>query len=422
MLESGVMPIEEQPSQPVADSCLPLMHAGPWSDACEAYAERARRDAIEIVQPLVQDALRDNLYPRRAIVELARRGHLRERWCKGGPRGDVGRAILLLYEVAYATDVGVALGLSLHMEAVTSILAKARPKPGGVDVFEQALEGEFVGCIAMTEPHTGSDYLNLKTRAHRDAGGWRLNGRKKFISLAMTADMGLVFATTGDDMGDVSVFLVPRGGDSGYHVVKKLEKLGTHSIETCVIDLEDAWVPEDHLVGRLHRGVATFSIGLTCERLGAVAIALGALRSSIEIARTYLHRRKTRTGVLWDNQALRHSIADLVAQHDVLWRATKYTAWGFQNGLCDERDAASVKVVAAPAVERALSQVLQLLGGAGYTDEFPVERRLRDVRLARIGAGTDEILRNVVAGKALGDDAYERWVRHRGSPDGVDES
>jgi acyl-CoA dehydrogenase/citronellyl-CoA dehydrogenase len=311
----------------------------------------------------------------------------------------LGRAVVFHRELGRQLSGGVGLGVSLHLEACCSILRWARPRPGGRDAVAAALAAKTIFCMAVTEERGGSDIGGVEARARRAGGRWALEGRKKYISLARTADEALVLARTGQaGYAGLTLFAVPRGR-GGYRVIRTFEKLGTRSVETAELELRGAAVGDDRVVGALGGGFALVAAGLTLERLAACAQLLGALEAC---ERSALGRLRSRGGPrpLWGHQALRHQWADIAARRGVLWRSLIMTAWSLEKGLAGDAEVAALKLVVAPEVERLVSQALQLHGGAGYTNEYPVERVLRDCRLARIGAGTDEIMREIVSASA----------------------
>jgi acyl-ACP dehydrogenase len=386
-------------------SGTPLLAEGPWSERCEALRLDLRAEIVPLTRDSIARSERENRFPRAVITGLGAGGHLRRRWAVDGPWGDVGLGIVLAHELAYSASLSIALGVSLHNETATSLLRSARPNAGGEDLYESAVSGAKVFCIAATEPITGSDLTFLQTTAVEVDRGWLIRGKKKFISLSITADMALVFARTGPG-AEISVFAVPR---AKFAVERVLEKHGSRGLETCLLDFDDALVPRDHLIGRRGQGIPLFLHAMSCERLAGCAMLLGGYRAAIEIAGAYMKRRKTQTGVLWDYQALRHGYADLVADFEVLWRAMLFTGWDLQTGRGNQRDLAALKLATAARVERGISDAMQMLGGAGYIDEFPLERMLRDVRLGRIGGGADQVMRNLVAATPITDEAYRMW-------------
>jgi alkylation response protein AidB-like acyl-CoA dehydrogenase len=384
--------------------------AGLWTDAVETYQHDLRAVLAKIAAPLIDQAEQDRRYPTSILHELGAAGHVRRRW-QGGPTGDVGRGMLLAYEFGRLLCGGIGTGTSLHVETAVAILHRCRARVP--ELYERALAAETICCVAVTEPQTGSDVAELTAQAVQQTdGSWLIDGTKRFISLAQGADVALVLARTGGP-AHLTFFAVPRG-EGGYGVTHEYEKLGTRSLETCDVQLDSVRVGDEHRVCAVGAGFPLFSQALTLERLAGVAQLVGALETAVELTAGYLRARPSGTGTLWDHQALRHKQADLISTHGVLWHALLATTADLQAGRAGQRDVAALKLMAATMVERALSDALQLLGGIGYTTEWPIERALRDCRIARIGAGTDEIMREIVAGTTVDRASYEAWVQRDG--------
>lgn len=392
-----------------------LLGNAPWSDACESFSAQVRRDLQAMALPLLDAAEATNRYPKALLTEFAKAGHFRRRWAASGVApgiGDVGIGLCTYYEAGRLLLGGLGIGLALQMESLLSCLAMAQPKLGTTDIFEEAVSGALIGCLAITDPATGSDLAGLRLTAKRAGSGYLLNGKKKYISLSSTADMALTLARTGEGEADLSMFLVPQGPE-GYRVERTLKKMGTLSIETNVLDFDDVQVGADNLVGQEGQGLYFANHALTLERLAGCALLLGAYETSIEIARAYVRHRTTRTGTIWDHQAIRHRFADLFADHQTLLHSLRYTAWEVQHKKGKERQVCGLKLTVASRVERGISEALQLLGGAGYVDDWPLERALRDCRLARIVVGSDEVMREFIANEPMSEAAYEAWLDHR---------
>lgn len=375
------------------------LFAGPiWTSAAQAYREEVRDDLTQQVAPLVDQAEQDRQFPRAAIVRLGERGHFSRRWAHPGPHGDVGMATIFANELGKLLAGGIGAGLSLQADAAPAILRTSfSDSPFVQRLHDDALGGRKVLCIAVSEPSSGSDPGRFLTRAHEDPdGSWTVEGRKKFISLSATADYALVLARTGESPQQFTFFAVPQG-EGGYRIVRHLGKQGTHSVETCELELPSVRVPAEQVVGRLHAGLGPFARAMTAERLAVCAQLTGALEAGLELARAYLRQRPARPGTLWDFQALRHRFADLYAEHKVLSDAVVATASALQHGLAGQQDIAALKLVVTSRVNHCLPEVMQLFGGVGYLDDLPLERAVRDAQMARFGSGTEDIMREIVA-------------------------
>jgi alkylation response protein AidB-like acyl-CoA dehydrogenase len=303
----------------------------------------------------------------------------------------------------------------VHMEAVLSVLRRFGDTPALRALTEQALDGRALGCIATSERAHGSDLASVETVARREAGGWHISGEKRYVSLGAAADFVLVLAREHDARTSaiapsLTLFAVPR---DGFRVTERLEPVGNRSLETVTLEF-DAHVSDEHVISRPGRGVHTITWGLTHERLATAASVLGAASLALELATTHAQRRVQFGSPLIRHQGVRMRLGQMASE---LWlaRAGVYALAGsLDRARADSaRSVAAAKVTAARLAERIVSDCMQLLGGRGYLEDMtPLARLWRDVRLGRIGGGTDEMMFELVAGGLQGnDERYDRFVR-----------
>jgi alkylation response protein AidB-like acyl-CoA dehydrogenase/acyl-CoA synthetase (AMP-forming)/AMP-acid ligase II len=379
----------------------------------EAYRERVHGLIERYVAPHVEAAERDGKFPRAVIEALGAERVLRERWV-GSDHGDAGKAVLLSEELGRAATGGVGVGISVHLEVVLSILRRFAESEALRDLREQALDGRQIGCVAASERGHGSDLASIETTAARDGDGWRIEGEKRYVSLGAAADFALVLAreigADGQRGPAATLFAVPR---DQYEVTERLAPVGNRGLETVTIAL-DARVPDDNVLSRSGRGLHAIQWGLTHERLGAAAHSLGSAWLALQLAAAHAERRVQFGAPLMRHQGLRMRLGELASQ---LWLA-RAGVYGLAFSLREiqpdtARHVAAAKVTSANIAERVVSDCLQVLGGRGYLeDQTPLARLWRDVRFARIGGGTDEMMWELVAAGLHGDDElYERFVR-----------
>jgi fatty-acyl-CoA synthase len=396
------------------DASEPLLARGMADAAVDLFRDRARALIERHVTPHVDEAERDRRFPRAVVEALGREGVFRERW-SGGDHGDAGKGVLLCEELGRTGTGGVGIGVSVHQEAVLSVLRRSGDSDDLRELREQALDGRVLGCIATSERANGSDLASLETAAVREGDGWRITGEKRYVSLGAAADFVLVLAREHDERTRaiapaLSLFAVPRGG---YEVTDRLQSVGNRSLETVTLEF-DAHVPEGHLVSRSGRGVHAITWGLTHERLATAANVLGVASLALELATTHAERRVQFGAPLMRHQGLRMRLGELAAE---VWlaRAGVYALAGSLDQARPDtaRSVAAAKVTASRLAERVVSDCMQVLGGRGYLEDVtPLARMWRDVRLGRIGGGTDEMMWELVAGGLRGDDdLYERFVR-----------
>jgi len=390
------------------------------TDDIEQFDKHLRRVIDSEVKPLAPAAEASQAFPREAIRALGHNGILADRWASL-PQGDLEKAVLLAEAMGRMGYAGLATGVSLHVEGVTSILANYARSDPLLERLEACIQGSEVGCIAASETHGGSDLNSIRTILTPIGNDrWRLVGRKKFVSPAPAADFALVLARlegsspgpTGTRRATLQRTALVAVDREHMGVGTPYRRAGLHTLATAPVDF-DTEVHTDAIVGPPGAGLVVLTHGLTHERLAIAASAVGASQLAIELAATHLRRRSQFGVPLMEHQALRLRLAELKAMTDVIWLAVRATAQsGTRTRRPDIRQIAGLKVTAARTGERVVTECMHLFGGAGYLeDETPLARLWRDSRMARIGAGTDEVMWEIVAGGLKGNDtAYDEMV------------
>ncbi|MBV8465537.1 MAG: acyl-CoA dehydrogenase family protein [Burkholderiales bacterium] len=301
-------------------------------------------------------------------------------------------------ELAYANEWGLALGL--HSSLVAPYLAtfgsaaqKRRYLPGVVS-------GECVLAVAMTEPGTGSDLSAIRTRAEDCCDHWLLNGAKTFISNGVNADLVIVAARTHPtEKRGLSLFLVEKGW-AGFEVGKKLEKIGQHSQDTAELFFRDVKIPRENLLGELHGGFKMLMRMLAPERLTCAVGAVGAARSAFDLTLAYVKEREAFGQKLLDFQNTRFELAAIKTELDVGQAYVDRLVVEHNLGALDAVDAAAAKLWTTEMLGRVADRCLQLFGGYGYMEEYPISRLWTAARVLRIYAGTSEIMKEII-GRSL---------------------
>jgi fatty-acyl-CoA synthase len=401
----------EQTKPPPARQAL--LARGIADPALEEFRERIREQIELHVTPRVPAAERERRFPRATLTALGGTGLLRERWT-GGDHGDAGKAVLLAEELGRSAAGGVGVGISVHLEAVISILRRFGQTDALRELLEQALDGQAIGCIAASERASGSDLAATETVARRESHGWRIRGEKRYVSLGAVADFALVLARehstqAGGPLPVLSLFAVPR---EQLRIRERLQSVGNRSLETVTLEV-DAHIADELVLSRPGRGLHAITWGLTHERLASAAGALGSASLAVELAGAHARRRVQFGSNLIGHQAIRMRLGELASQ---VWlaRAGVYALAASLDDARPEtvRHVAAAKVTAANLAERVVSDSMQVLGGCGYLENAtPLARLWRDVRLARIGGGTDEMMWEIVAaGLDVSDELYDRLI------------
>lgn len=258
--------------------------------------------------------------------------------------------------------------------------------------------GKAIGCFCLTEPQSGSEAHNMKTRAVLKDGNWVINGSKQFVTNGKRANLAIVFAITDPDLGKkgLSAFLVPTDSP-GFEVSRTEQKMGIRASDTCAITLADCTIPEENMLGPRGKGLAIALSNLEGGRIGIAAQALGIARAAFEEALRYSKER-----IQFDKPIIEHqSIANMLADMHTRINATRllilHAARLRTEGLPCLSEASQAKLFASEMAEWVCSKAVQIHGGYGYLQDYPVERYYRDQRITQIYEGTSEVQRLLIA-------------------------
>ncbi|WP_327116192.1 acyl-CoA dehydrogenase family protein [Nocardia sp. NBC_01730] len=342
----------------------------------------------------VAEAERQGVFPREVLARLGAAGIFTDKWA-GGYRFQLAKLVGLHTALGAACSGGVGVGVTLHDSAL-AMLYRFASSDHLRSLCADATAGTAVLCIGASEEAGGSDLQAIRTTAVRDGSGYVLTGAKAFVSLSSVADFVLVLARCVENgvdhrLGNLGLFALPLTSAS---VGKPYDKLGVNSLDTAPIEF-DTWLPDEALLGRPGIGLAAITWGLTHERLSVAAQVSGACGRVLGLTVARMMRREQFGKPLFGHQALRLRVAELHARVDMLRLALQGMAATEQ---IDARTAAGLKVTAARLGQEVVDECLHIFGGLGYlTEETPLARWWQDMRLSRIGSGTDEVLWELVA-------------------------
>jgi isovaleryl-CoA dehydrogenase len=259
------------------------------------------------------------------------------------------------------------------------------------------ISGEHVGALAMSEAGAGSDVVSMTTRAEKRGDRFVLNGAKMWITNAPHADVLLVYAKTDPAAGPrgITAFLIEKGM-KGFSVSPKLDKLGMRGSDTAELVFQDCEVPEENVVGGLGRGVSVLMSGLDYERAVLAAGPLGIMQAALDAVLPYIHERKQFGKPIGTFQLVQGKVADMAVTLSASRAYVYAVARACDRGQTAREDAAGAILFAAEAATRLALDAIQLFGGAGYINDTPTGRLLRDAKLYEIGAGTSEIRRMLI--------------------------
>jgi alkylation response protein AidB-like acyl-CoA dehydrogenase len=318
----------------------------------------------------------------------------------GGAGADFLSYILVLEELSRG-DAGVGVTVAVHTGAATLPILAFGTEEQRARFVPALARGETIGAFALTEPGSGSDAGSLRTAATADGDGWRLGGSKQWITNGSYAGTFLLFART--DPGTttargVSAFLLDA---DHVRVTREEEKLGLNSSSTADLVLEDVRVDGDRLLHELNKGFAVAMATLDGGRIAIAAQAVGIAQAAYESARAYALERQQFGKRITEFQAIQWKLADMSTELDAARLLVYRAAWRKQEGLSHTSEGAKAKLFASEMARRQTAEAIQILGGYGYTKEFPVERYYRDAKITEIYEGTSEVQRIVIARELL---------------------
>jgi alkylation response protein AidB-like acyl-CoA dehydrogenase len=310
---------------------------------------------------------------------------------------------VLAVEELSRVDGSVGIIVASHNSLCTNHLMLAGNDEQKKRWVSKLASGKWLGAWGLTEPGSGSDAGGMRTTATKVDGGWRLNGSKTFITNGSYADCALLLAVTDRDKGThggVSAFLVEKGTE-GFRPGKKENKLGLRASDTAELLLENCFVPDDHLVGKVGEGFKDAMRVLDGGRISIAALALGMARGAVDAALKYSTERKQFGKPIAEFQAISFKLADMATQLDAAWLLTMRAAQMKDAGQRVTREAAMAKLFASEVACRICEEGVQIHGGYGFIKDYPAEKFYRDVKLCTIGEGTSEIQRIVIARELL---------------------
>jgi hypothetical protein len=318
-----------------------------------------------------------------------------EKW--GGSYSDYIAYALAIEEIA-AGCASTATLMSVHNSVGCGPILAWGSEAQKQRFLPDLASGKTIGCFCLTEPQAGSEAHNLKTRAVLTGGQWVLDGNKQFVTNGKRAKVAIVFAVTDPQLGKkgLSAFIVPTD-TPGFNVQRPEHKLGIRASDTCAIAIENCAVPEDFLLGPRGKGLAIALSNLEGGRIGIAAQALGIARAAFEAALAYAKERTQFDKKLVEHQSIANMLADMHMRINASRLLILHAARLRSEGLACLSEASQAKLYASELAEWVCTKALQIHGGYGYLEDYPVERHYRDARITQIYEGTSEVQRMLIA-------------------------
>jgi len=332
-------------------------------------------------------------------------------WRKFGDMGLLGMTVeeefggtdmgYLAHSVAMEEISRASASVGLSYGAHSNLCVNQIRKNGSLEQKRKYLpklcSGEHIGALAMSEPNAGSDVVSLALQARKKGDHYVLNGNKMWITNGPDADTYVIYAKTDANAGSrgITAFIVERAS-AGFSQAQKLDKLGMRGSNTCELIFEDCEVPEENILGMENQGVRVLMSGLDYERVVLSGGPVGIMQACLDLILPYIHDRKQFGQSIGEFQLIQGKVADIYTELNAS-RAYLYSvAKACDRGEATRKDAAAVILYTAERATQIALQAIQILGGNGYTNEFPAGRLLRDAKLYEIGAGTSEIRRMLI--------------------------
>ncbi len=320
----------------------------------------------------------------------------------GGQGGDYFASVVLSEEMARCRCGGLGMAVAVQTDMATPPILKFGTEEQKQRYLVPAIKGEKVACLGITEPNAGSDVQNVQTWAKPDGDDWIINGSKIFITNGIRADFITLVARTDRGRGfeGVTLFLVDAD-TPGFIRSRKLEKVGMLASDTAELAFEDMRVPGDAVLGEVGQGFYNIMWELQGERMIGAAGAIAGAQLTFEATLEYAKQREAFGKPIGQQQVIKHMLVDMATKIEVAREYNYSIAKRFGEGEYPVKEISMCKLVSGQVAHEVADTAMQIWGGSGYMADNPVQRAWRDTRLIRIGAGTDEIMKEVI-GKAYG--------------------
>ncbi|MBA2567354.1 MAG: acyl-CoA dehydrogenase family protein [Thermoleophilaceae bacterium] len=320
----------------------------------------------------------------------------------GGQGGDYYCNLILAEEMTKSNSGGLAMGIAVHTDMATPPIHLFGTEQQKQRYLVPAIKGEKISCLGITEPGAGSDVSAIRTRAVRDGDEYVINGSKTYITNGHRADFIVLVTKTDDEAGyDGFTLFVVDMDLPGVIREKKLEKLGMHASDTALLAFDDVRVTADAVLGEIGKGFYHIMWELQGERMIGAAGAVAGAQRVFDKTLQYAKEREAFGRQIGHFQVIRHKFAEMATKIESARQLVYTTAWRVHNGDYPVREITIAKLYASRIAVEVADECIQIHGGAGYMKEYGVERVWRDLRLNRIGAGTDEIMLDVI-GRSYG--------------------
>ena len=364
-----------------------------------AVRDMAREFAQNELAPHAAKWDKESALPDAVVTQMGELGLLGmvvpEEW--GGSYTDYVAYALAVEEIA-AGCASCSTLMSVHSSVGCAPILKYGSDEQKQTWLRDLATGKKIGAFCLTEPQAGSEAHNLKTRAVLQNGKWIINGNKQFVTNGKRAAMAIVFAVTDPDLGKkgISAFIVPTN-TPGCIVNKPEHKMGIRASDTCAITFDNCAIPEANMLGQRGEGLRIALSNLEGGRIGIAAQAIGIARAAFDAAAAYSKERKQFDKPIAQHQSIANMLADMHTRLNAARLLVLHAAALRTQGVACLSEASQAKLYASETAEFVCSKAIQIHGGYGYLEDYPVERHYRDARITQIYEGTSEVQRMLIA-------------------------
>jgi alkylation response protein AidB-like acyl-CoA dehydrogenase len=369
------------------------------TDEQKDFRDALRKFAQKEIAPLVDACEEKEEYPQFIFKKVGQLGYLGARFPEeyGGSGGDTMYSVIMSEELGYVSPA-IYLGIYVHLYLSMSAILFFGNDAQKQKYLVPGIQGDMIGAWAFAEPGAGSDPGSMTTRAQRDNQDFIINGNKMFITNGTFADFVVVTAVTDPSRGmkGISLFIVEKD-TPGFSVSKKLKKMGMKASEAAELVFDDCRVPASNMLGQENTGFLAAMGTLTEGRIVAAAFAVGMARAAYDAALEYAKTRVQFGQPIGKFQGIQWMLADMATQIEAAKLLTYQAAWLASEGAAHIKESSMAKLFATETATKVCSQAVQIHGGYGFMDEYPVSIFYRDCKLLEIGEGTSQIHRNTIA-------------------------